>query len=147
MRRTAIAAAWLAGALVMPLAHAQKTVIDCFAPTDCRLAVGDALTPKFSRALPSPQYKLVVFGSVHRYSDTQGAAYAVAGVAERTVVRGTDVTLLPLRRYSASVPIERPRIGEREEQDALRRAIRAAVGRMMEVCDQSPDCDVHKPYR
>ncbi len=147
MRLVAIAIAWLAGFLAAPAALAQPMVIDCFAPTDCRRAIGDALSPKFARAVPAANHRLVVFGSVHRYADDRAAAYAVAGVTERVVHQGAELTLLPLKRYSASVPIDRPGLTEADERRALDQAVRAAVDRMMQACAGSAGCEVHKPYR
>lgn len=147
MRLLAIAIAWLAGLLAAPAALAQNVVIDCFAPTDCRRAVGDALAPAFARAVPAATHRLVIFGSVHRYTDDRGAAYAVAGVSERLVRNGVELTLLPLKRYSASVPIDRPGLSEADERKALDQAIHAAVDRMMQACAKSAGCDIHKPYR
>jgi len=142
-----MAIAWLAGFLAAPAALAQPMVIDCFAPTDCRRAIGDALSPAFARAVPAANHRLVVFGSVHRYATDRAAAYAVAGVTERVLHDGAELTLLPLKRYSASVPLDQPRIGEADERRALDQAVRAAVERMMQACAKSSACDVHKPYR
>lgn len=147
MRPVAIAIAWLASTLAASAALAQAMPIDCFAPTDCRRAIGDALSPAFARAVPAASHRLVVFGSVHRYADDHAAAYAVAGVTERVVHDGADLTLMPLMRYSASVPIERPGLTEADERRALDQAMRAAVDRMMQACARSPACEVHKPYR
>lgn len=143
----AIAIAWLAGLLAAPAALAQPMLIDCFAPTDCRRAIGDALSPEFARAVPAAKHRLVVFGSVHRYADDRAAAYAVAGVTERVEHAGAELTLMPLMRYSASVPIDRPGITEADERRALDQAVRAAVDRMMQACARSAGCEVHKPYR
>ena len=147
MRLAAIGIAWRAGILAAPSALAQSMVIDCYAPTDCRRAIGDALSPEFTRTVPPAQHRLVIFGSVHRYGNDRAAAYAVAGVSERVVHEGADLTLLPLKRYSASVPIDRPDITEKDERRALDQAVRAAVDRMMQACAGSAGCDVHKPYR
>jgi len=147
MRPVAILIAWLAGAVAAPAALAQSMVIDCFAPTDCRRAIGDAITPAFARAVPPAGHRLVVFGSVHRYSNDRAAAYAVAGVSERVEHDGADLTLLPLMRWSASVPLDRPGVTEAEERQALDRAVRVAVDRMMQACARSPACEVHMPYR
>ena len=146
MRLVAIAIAWLAGLLAAPAALAQNIVIDCFAPTDCRRAIGDALSPAFARAVPAAKHRLVVFGSVHRYTDDRAAAYAVVGVAERVVHQGADLTLMPLMRYSASVPLDRPGLTEADERRALDQAVRAAVDRMMQACARSASCEIHKPY-
>lgn len=149
MRLVASGTAWLAGlflASAAGVAAAQPMVIDCFAPTDCRRAIGDALSPAFARAVPAAKHRLVVFGSVHRYADDRAAAYAVAGVAERVTHEGTELTLMPLMRYSASVPLERPGLTEADERRALDQAVRAAVDRMMQACARSPDCKVHQPY-
>lgn len=150
MRLVATGIAWLAGLLAATMAAgtaaAQPMVIDCFAPTDCRRAIGDALSPAFQRAVPAATHRLVVFGSVHRYDDGHAAAYAVTGVTERVVRGGTELTLMPLMRYSASVPIERPGLTEADERRALDQAVRAAVDRMMQACARSPACEVHKPY-
>src|SRR5690606_27340825 len=124
----------LAGLLAAPAAVAQDIVIDCFAPTDCRRAIGEALSPAFARAVRPANHRLVIFGSVHRYTDDRGAAYAVAGVSEQLVRDGAELTLLPLKRYSASVPIDRPGLDEADERRALDQAVRAAVDRMMQAC-------------
>lgn len=147
MRPVAILVAWLAGILAAPAALAQPMIIDCFAPTDCRRAIGDAISPAFARAVEPARHRLVVFGSVHHWSSDRGAAYAVAGVAERVEHEGADLTLLPLMRWSASVPLERAGITEADERRALDQAVRAAVDRMMQACARSPACEVHKPYR
>ncbi|MCO5122001.1 MAG: hypothetical protein M9951_20505 [Burkholderiaceae bacterium] len=147
MRLVAIAIAWLAGSLAAPPVLAQALVIDCYAPTDCRRAIGDALSPKFASAVPPAQHRLVIFGSVHRYGNDRAAAYAVAGVSERVMHEGADLTLLPLKRYSASVPLDKPGLTEADERRALDRAVRAAVDRMMQACAGSASCDVHMPYR
>jgi hypothetical protein len=147
MRPVAIVIAWLAGSLAAPAAFAQSIIIDCFAPTDCRRAIGDALSPAFARAIPPDAHRLVIFGSVHRYAPDRAAAYAVAGVAERIERDGADLTLLPLMRWSASVPLERAGLTEADERRALDQAVRAAVDRMMQACARTPACEVHKPYR
>lgn len=146
MRFVAIGIAWLAGLLAAPAALAQPMIIDCYAPTDCRRAVGDALTPAFSRAVPAASHRLVIFGSVHRYGEDRAAAYAVTGVSERVVHQGIELTLMPLMRYSASVPLDRPGITEADERRALEQAVRVAVDRMMQACARSPACEVHKSY-
>lgn len=145
------ATAALAVALVLvgvPPARAQTMTIDCFAPVDCQRAIGGTLTPKLIAKYPPRGFKLVVFGSVHRYTDTTGAAYAVAGVSDRIVHNGVDLTVMPLKRYSASAPIDTGgAVTESLEREALTRAVRAAVERMVDVCEKTPECAVHKPYR
>lgn len=128
-------------------ALAQRVTIDCFAPIDCRQATQSLLTEKFVAKFPPTRFKLVVFGSIHRYSDVTGAAYTVAGVSRRVWIQRVEQTLLPLKRYSASVPIETSSpTTEAQRKAALEQAVRAAVQRLMAVCEQTPDCAVHKPY-
>lgn len=137
-----------AASLFAPIATAQSLSVDCFAPIDCQRAIKGALTPKLVANFPPAKYKLVIFGSAHRYTDTAGAAYAVAGVSERVVHKGVDLTVLPLKRYSASAPIDTGSpVTEHLEREALERAVRAAVERMASVCAKTPDCAVYKPYR
>lgn len=147
MRNAAIGILGLAALLATPTISAQPVTVDCFAPVDCHRIISPVLTPAFLRALPPARYRLVIFGSIHRYDDAHAAAYAVAGVSERVARGGIEYTVLPLKRYSASVPVDRPGFTEADMQRALGRAVKAAVERMMQACASSDGCQVHKPYQ
>lgn len=129
---------------------AAQTVIDCFAPVDCRAVLQGIDLRPVMQSMPASRYKLVILASVHRTdstdADSAGTSYAMAGVSERLRQAGTDFTVVPLQRYSASAPFAAGS-GEAGEREATATAVRAAVMRLLAVCTGSPGCPVHTPYR
>ncbi len=126
-------------------AHAQWQV-DCFAKVDCAGIIHEALDPGILATYPANRYKMVVFGSNHEFVDGGGAAYAVVGLSEKVRVAGVDLTVLPLKRYSASQPwaVATDEVGQTQ---ALANALRAALDRMNQRCASAPDCPVYIPYQ
>lgn len=131
-------------------AHAQMQV-DCFAEVDCRHIVAESISPTILGKFPGNRYKVVVFASNHDFPEGGGAAYAVVGLSERVVVRGVDITALPLQRFSASQPFS-DRGDAAAGTDARRSgpvadALRAALGEMNRRCASTADCPVFTAYR
>lgn len=120
--------------------------VDCFAEVDCRGIVARALDTNIPAKFPANRYKVVVFASKHEYSNGGGAAFAVVGLSEKASVNGIDLTVLPLKRFSASQPWSTT-LDKAGQTEAMADALRFAIEQMNQRCNSDADCPVFVAYR
>jgi hypothetical protein len=120
------------------VAHADFSV-QCYAPISrCAGPIADLVTEKFVKSFPDKKWQIAVIAEFHTYSDGGGVGFAVAGVVPK------NSGLVPLKRFSASIRIDRTRkVGAMEVENLVLDVYREAVSQLMAACERTKDCDVY----
>lgn len=117
--------------------------VDCHAKLDnCSSLISDLVSPNFLQHFPISRFKLAIVAEVQTFQTGGGVGFAFAGVSP-VVADGS--TQLPIRKYTES-SFNKILLNESDVTKEMEGVIRDAVRRLMTACDQSPNCDVYKPY-
>lgn len=133
--------------LIFALVYAAPSVAgdfytSCYSDISCSPNITDVVTDRFTTRFPSSQYEIVAYVDSDTFGDGKSIAFATVGVTPRTHGRYGQLSLFPVRRFSA---YWHGSLGNKTLQIEEIDVLRMAVAYMMKSCASTKSCDIVIP--